>query len=489
MDKKRVISNSIYSLLLQAAALLFSLVSSPYLSQVLGADNLGKVNFTTAIAGWFVLVSTFGTSTYGVVAIAKVRDDKEELSKVFSELMLIKTVSTIVALAFYIIVGFSVPRFSAEWNLYLVQSALVGLNIFSIDWFFQGMENYKFITIRSIVFKVIGIAAMFMFIKFKQDYIIYALICIFSLSCSNLLNILYVKKYVKLSFKNVMLKRHMRALIIFLFSTLLINVYMMIDQTLLGFLKTDADVALFARARMFFNFGLVITGGINSALAPSLIISYKNDKEEYYRLLRTTCNLMMFFAVPIAAGLFMLAPQIMVLFGSLEFAEGTQALRILSMTIITVAIGTWNYSQRVVVAKKEKFGIYIITGVALCSVILNFLLIPPLGIAGAALSYFIVENLGNTAWYNAMYRVDKFSIFRFETSKYFLGAASMAVIIYLFVLLCPAVTWLNLIAAVCIGSIYYVLFCILFKEQITILTLKQLKSCFSKNTPQNIDKK
>lgn len=474
MANRKLIGNSIYSLLLQAASLLFSLLTSPYISEMLGAGSLGKVNFTTAIVGWFVIFSTFGTGVYGVVAIAKTRDDKQEMSKVFSELMVIKAISSFAAIVLYIIIGFSVPKFSVERNLYIVQGILILLNIFSVDWFFQGMENFKFLAIRSIAFKTLGVIMMFLFISSPKDYVVYALISVFSLACANLLNVGYVCKNIKISFRGLNVKRHLKPLGIFFVSALLINVYMMIDQTLLGFLKTDADVALFARARMFFNIGLVITGSINSAIAPILIVSYKNDKAEYGKLLRTTCNLMLFFALPTAAGLFVAAPQIMFLFGSTEFLDGVIALRILSLAIITVAVGSWNYTQRVVVSQKERYGMFVISFVAALSVLLNVLLIPSLGIAGSAISYLAVETIGNTIWYFLMNRVDKFRILRLETIKYFLGALVMAGGMYLLTLLLPDYTWLNLIAIAFLGCLLYLLFCIFSREHITKLVFKKL---------------
>lgn len=195
--------------------MIFPLITTPYISGILGATNIGKVNFATSVVGWFVIITSFGVQAYGVKEVAKIRNDKLKLSKFVSEMTTIELTTTVITTAVYAIAILIIPRFAEEKLVFIIMCITLLLNVFSYDWFFQGVEEFTYITIRSLLFKVIAIIAMFLLVKKEGDYVIYAGISVFALSAANILNLLYCKKFINWKRKGLELKKHLKPLGVF----------------------------------------------------------------------------------------------------------------------------------------------------------------------------------------------------------------------------------------------------------------------------------
>jgi O-antigen/teichoic acid export membrane protein len=180
--------NFIYNFSLNIINILFPLITSPYISRVLGANNLGKYNFSLSFSNWFLIFATFGTTTYGVREIAKVRDNKKILDKTFSEIFFINFIATLITLLVYIIIIFLNAKTNKEILLFLVSALSIFLNLFCIDWLYMGLEDFKIITLRSLLIKLICLVSIFIFIKQRNDYVIYALISVLAFGFANIFN-------------------------------------------------------------------------------------------------------------------------------------------------------------------------------------------------------------------------------------------------------------------------------------------------------------
>ena len=154
---KSVKYNFIMNLILTSSNFIFPLITFPYVSRVLLASGNGKVNFITSVVNYFMMVAALGIPTYGIRACAKVREDKDKLSKTVQELMIIHTIMTLITLIFYILSIFLVNEFYQEKELMLINSVGLVFNVFGVNWLYQALEEYDYITIRSIIFKIISI--------------------------------------------------------------------------------------------------------------------------------------------------------------------------------------------------------------------------------------------------------------------------------------------------------------------------------------------
>ena len=178
--------NFVLNAILTASSLLFPLISFQYVSRILLPVGTGKVDFATSIIVYFNIIAQLGMPLYGVRAIAKVRDDKQELSKVTQELFIINIVMTIISYIALIILSAVVTRLHEERTLLFVMSSAILLSAIGMEWLYKGLENYSFITLWSVIFKIIALVGMFLLIHTKEDYIMYGLLGVGEFySCTN----------------------------------------------------------------------------------------------------------------------------------------------------------------------------------------------------------------------------------------------------------------------------------------------------------------
>lgn len=387
---KSMKKNYIYNLIFTVVNMTFPLITAPYISYVLGAENIGKVNYASSIVTWFVLFAAFGIPRYGIREIAKNRDDRKELSNTFWNLIIIQFILSVIAIIIYVVLIFNVPVLQGERKLYLLMTTMIALNIFSIDWFYQGIEEYGYITIRNIIFKVISIILIFALIKNKEHYIFYALINIFGLSFNNILNYINAKKYINKKVYNLKIIHYFKELRVYFMTTLVIALYTQLDQTFIGTIS-QKDLAYYLRSKTVLGIGISIVDSIIIIFVPRTAYLAKNNYDEYKKIVAKSINYIYFLALPCTVGLFILAEEIMMLFGGLEFVEAKYSLCIISILCLITSLGSWQVNQVLLPNKKEKIAFKIQCITAGISIILNIMLIPKYSYMGAAVARVISE--------------------------------------------------------------------------------------------------
>lgn len=386
--------NFIYNFSLNIINVLFPLITIPYVLRILGADNLGKYNFSISFSQWFLIFATFGTATYGIREIAKVRDNKRELDRTFTEIFLINFIATTISLSVFIIIIFLSPKTNTELELFFIAAILIFLNLFSIDWFYIGIEDFKMITIRSLVIKLLCLIGIFIFINEKNDYTLYALITVLAFGFANIFNFIYSNKWVKLTFKQISLKRHIKFLVVFFSSSVIVSIYTIFDQVFLGFFSTNTDVAFYAITKQVYYVALSFTMSISIVLLPKLTHLAKNDFEAYKNMLIKSIDYIYLFSIPTVIGLIVLSKDIMRFFGGTEFEGAYISLVIVSILVLIVSLGTWLYDQLFLPLEREKISLRIQIFMALICLILNMLLVPKYGYIGASISLVVTEVSG-----------------------------------------------------------------------------------------------
>lgn len=392
MKQKSIGKNYIYNLTLTALNLAFPLITASYLSYVLGAENIGKVNYATSIVNWFIIMASFGIPRYGIRAIARSRDSKENLSKTFWNLMIIQGVLSLISIGIYILVILKVGRFESELQLHLLMVLMLLLNAFSLDWFYQGIEEYGYITVRSILFKIVSIVLMFLLIQEKEDYILYALINIIGISLNNVLNFIHCRKFVHRKIYELNIWYYIKELKIYFVTTIVIAIYGSLDQLFIGTISPQ-ELAYYVRSKTLLGVGTSITNSVITVLIPRSAYLMENNYEEYKRIIQQSINYIYLLGFPCVAGIFVLAKDAMILLGGKEFIPATGSLRIISVLIVVTAIGTWQVNQILLPYKKEKLALNIQMAAAVFSVVLNIILIPKYSYIGAAITWTLTETL------------------------------------------------------------------------------------------------
>lgn len=216
MKEKSIKANAILNVIRIASSILLPMISYPYISRVLGPIQLGKVDFATSIISYFSIIAGLGIPNYGIICCSKVRNDRYELKKTVVELLTINFILTIIAyIALFLSILF-IPILYARRRVILIYSITILGTTIGIDWLYAALEDFKYITIRSIVFKTISVVLMLLLIKNQKDYILYEYILVFSTVGSNVLNFIHARNLVDISqFKNIRIKKHMLPIIIF----------------------------------------------------------------------------------------------------------------------------------------------------------------------------------------------------------------------------------------------------------------------------------
>lgn len=390
MENKSIKKNFIYNLILTSLNLIFPLVTSPYLSNILGPTNIGKVNYATSVVSWFTLFAAFGIPRYGIREIARSRDNKKDLTNVFWNLLLIQFILSIIAIIIYLIIIFNVKVFKEDLVLYILMTMTIILNIFSIDWFYQGIEEYGYVTIRNISVKLISLALIFLMIRKHDDFLLYAVINIFALGFNNILNYAHTKKYIDKKIYEIKIKFYLKELKMYFLTTLVITLYTQIDQIFVG-TYSQTDLAYYMRSKMVLNVGFGVVNSIVTVLIPRTAYLIENDYEKYSEIVNDSINYIYILALPGFFGILLLSKQIMLLLGGESFLPATYSLNIISISIIINSIGGWQVNQILLPHRKETLAFNTQFFAAIISFVLNAIFVPKFSYIGAAVIWIFVE--------------------------------------------------------------------------------------------------
>lgn len=392
MKQKSIAKNYIYNLILTTLNIIFPLITAPYLSLILGADNIGKVNYATSIVNWFVLFAAFGIPRYGVREIARNRDSKKKRSNAFWNLLIIQVILSIVSIIIYLILILSFKKFNTDIGLYLCMVLMIILSIFSIDWFYQGIEEYGYITVRNIIVKIITIILMFLMIKNKDQYIRYAILNIVGLGFNNILNYIHVFKYIDRKIYKKKIIYYIKELKVYFFTTLVVALYTQLDQIIVGSVS-QKDLALYIRSSTILGIGLNITNSLITILIPRVSYLVVNNYVEFKNIITKSINYIYILALPCVIGIFTLSEEIMFVLGGKEFIPAASSLKIICIVVLITSIGTWQINQILLPLKKENIAFKIQTFGCVFSIVLNLILIPYLSYIGAAVTRVFTESI------------------------------------------------------------------------------------------------
>ena len=397
MNKKlhSVKYNFIMNFILTATQFVFPLITFPYVSRVLQAAGNGKVSFAASVAHYFMMVASLGIPTYGIRACARVRDDKDKLSKTVQELFIINFFVTVLVSVTYVLCIFAVPRFAEDKALFFINGINIVLNMFGMNYVYQALEQYDYITFRSIAFKLVSIVLMFLLVHQQSDYVVYGGITVFAAVGSYVLNFIRLRKLINFKFYgNYDLKQHFRPIFTLFAQSIAVSIYTNLDTVMLGFMKTDTDVGYYHAAVKIKGLLLSLVSSLGNVLLPRMSYFVKNkmmDQFRKYMVKALNFELMMSLSLTLYFVLFS-KESILLLAGS--GYEGA----ILAMQIITVAVIPNGLTgilgvQVLTSMEKEKYVLYSVIIGAVVDFLLNLVFIPGYGAAGAALATTIAEFL------------------------------------------------------------------------------------------------
>lgn len=384
--------NFLYTVLLSLVNLLFPLLSFPYASHILGPEGIGSVQMAVSLGQYFALFAALGIPIYGITEIARHRDDPEQLARSFSELSLIFLGASILLSIVYLIVISTIPFFEQHYRLFLLAGTLVLLSFSYTDWFFSGLEAFKTITLRSVIIKVVALLLLIILVKTKADRIEYLFVVIFSILGNQLLSLVMCFRKTRFTLKGIRLRRHFQPLFYLFSTTLAASIYTMLDTVLLGFLSDDLSVGLYAAAVKLVKLTIPIVTAMGVILIPLITRHFhQNNQVELHGLLDQSFRFLMFFSIPVCAGLTLLAPECILLFSGQQFADAVPVMRIVAWLPLLIGLGHFYCFQILLPAGKPRQIFYAVLIGALTCLLLNWLLVPTLKSVGAAIANIATE--------------------------------------------------------------------------------------------------
>lgn len=391
--KKSLKLNFIMNAFLTMSSFVFPLISFPYVSRVLLPEGTGKVSFATSLIAYFLMFAQLGIPTYGVRACAKVRDDRQALTRTAQELLLINLVMSVLSYAALFAALAFVPRLQGERTLYLVVSLTILFNTIGMEWLYKALEQYTYITVRSIAFKLVALVAMFLLVRSREDYVFYGFTTILAASASNILNFFHARKYISLRpVGGYRFRPHMKAVTVFFAMACAATIYTNLDTVMLGFMAQETDVGYYNAAVRIKSILVSIVTSLGTVLLPRASYYVEHGQLEQFRSVsRKALNFVFVAAVPMMLYFILFAKQGIFLLSGEAYAGSILPMQLIMPTLLFIGLSNILGIQILVPMGKEKVVLYSMIAGAITDVLCNVVLIPRYQAGGAALSNMAAE--------------------------------------------------------------------------------------------------
>lgn len=382
--------NFLYNIIYQLLTFFVPLITVPYVSRVLGAENVGIHSYTYSIVYIFMLFGMLGINNYGSRTIARVRDDKDELSKTFFSIYFFQLIINILALVIYFAYVLLIdPLYK---TIYFIQAIFLISICFDINWFFFGLEKFKITITRNLIIKILSVILIFILVKDKSDLNIYTFIMSFSTLLSQVFLFFILPKYIifkKVKFKEIF--SHFKEVLYLFIPVLAFSIYKVMDKTMIGLFSSMTQVAYYEYAEKLMNIPTAIISALGTVMLPHMSYIMGNDKENYKKTIFDSMKLVSKLSTIMCLGLILISSDaVKVLFGN-EFEESSSILILLSTTILASSWANVIRTQFLIPLKKDKVYIRSTFIAAIVNLILNVIFIRKYAAIGACIGTVISE--------------------------------------------------------------------------------------------------
>lgn len=475
--EKSLTKNSIFYLIYNVLNVIFPFITGIYVARILIPADIGLVETARNLASYFVIFSFLGIPTYGLREISKARNDKNELNKLYSELMVINTISTFIFCVLYVAIIFSVQSYRQNIVVFLIAGIAIALNFLNNSWLFEGLEKFDYISVRNFIFKCASLILLLIFVKDSNDYLIYAFITVVGTAGNYILNIISSRRYVKFSFDRLNIRRHMKSIMYLVVVNLAIEIYSMVDITMLGLMCKKEIVTYYAYGIKIQKILLQIINTFTVVLVPRISFYYKEQKKkEFNALLTKTVSIIILLALPIIIGIYFVGtPAICMIYGD-SYIRSAEVLKILSLAIFISPIGYLLGSRIMLVTGNENKMIIAVGIGAIVNIIGNFIMIPNAferGAAIASISSELVVAIVYILLSHAFFKLD-YKVLKKTVLKVIFAVVIMSGILYGFACFVRKETFLIVILEILVAAISYFGVLLLTKEQLVYFYYKKM---------------
>ena len=354
--KNSILKNYIYNNILLLINMVYPLIINIYINRLFELEQIGNLMYYLSIVSVFITLSNLGMLNYASKQIAIVKNHSNLLKKKFSELFILNMLSSLFFFFLFLVFFFFFDK-EKKNMLYIVLSLNILGNIFNIEWFFIGIEDFGFITKRSILIKIVVLLLVILLIKDSQDFNKYIILLIVGMTGNNLLNIKYIFNYFHKQNFLFYLRRDLKILkdLKFYFFQVVIGAFSNgLDQTLLGFNSTMIQVAYYSRIRQVTGILLMISTSFLKVIISKTNNYKEKDKEKYEKLLEKSMAIILIFIIPFTVMGILFSKNILIIIGGEKFIEASNSLKIMSIVILMTGLSVWYNYQICIPLKEEK---------------------------------------------------------------------------------------------------------------------------------------
>ena len=464
MKQKSILKNYLYNLFYQILVIVMPLITTPYLSRVLGAEAIGIYSYTLSIATYFILFGTLGISLYGQREIAYVQEDDKKRSITFWEILFLKIITMTISIFIFWVTYGMYGQYKIYYRILVIE--LISQCI-DISWFFQGIEEFKKTVIRNSIVKLIFAICIFMFVKSPNDLIKYIVIIAGANLFGNMSLWMYIPKYIqKVAIKDLHVFKHLKPTILLFIPQIAVQIYTVLDRTMLGIIIEDkSEVGFYEQAQKVVKLLLTLITSLGTVMVPRMASTFaKGDKEQLKKYMYSSFSFVFFLAFPIMAGLILISGEFVPIF----FGQGYEKVAVLINVIvpITLFIGLSNIigTQYLLPTKRQtEFSISVIVG-AIVNFILNIIVIKKYASIGASITTVIAEFLVTAVqFYFVRKEIDIKTVLRLSKNN-IIATVIMFVIVYITTKVLTLHGIYSIIIQITEGCIIYGIILILLKD-------------------------
>lgn len=373
--KKTLFKNTIYKALLSMVNIVVPIIIGPYIMKLLDVNLYGIYNRVFADFQMFLAFAGFGVYTLGVREISKIRNNQEKISQVFTNLFCISFISNMLTILIYLIFTLVTSSGIAR-TLYFVLAIQIFANIFYVEFVNEALENYKFITIKSIIVKIVYFISILLFVKNPNDVVIYAIIVSLTNFFNNIISFIYAKKRIEFDFSKLEFKKYIKPLIAVLIITNVDLLYGQLDRVMLGRYVSDVSITIYYTAYYLISTLASIPYAIINVSIPRLSYLLKNEgKEVYEEKLNNSISSLLFIIVPMCLGVFVLSKEVIILYAGKKYMNAVIPLMIACITRIFISLESVMNNLVMYPNNREDRILKVSTICGISNLIINFLLV------------------------------------------------------------------------------------------------------------------
>ena len=459
-------TNYLLNLINSGSTILFPVIVFPYASRILLADGIGHVDFFQSIMQYVLLITSLGIPMYAIKEIAKSREDHILRNKTLLEIFSLQVILSIVAYIIVFLLSLTVPEIRSDRLLFYILSISILFNTIGCDWFFQGIEDFKYITIRSIIVKIISLCLLFLLVHTREDIYYYAFIIVFGSLGGNVFNFIRICKTIDFPFECVGINpiKHLKPALHVFVLTFITTIYVQLNSIMLGFISDDKSVGLFTSASKISHLLLIIGTTLSTTMLPRMsnLIAYKKD-EDFKKMCAILIQFILMVSIPLTMGLIVAADKIIHIFCGYSYEESILTLKLLAPIVLVIGLSNVLGIQILFPAGKVDIVIKATAMGAFTNIILNIFMIPLYKHNGAAISTLCAETIVTLSMICLTKEFFKFK----EIYHPFLNYLIASIIMFVALLYIPRIATndiANLLFIFCLGVIIYISLLWLFKD-------------------------